>query len=795
MREKKSKKKQQPEKREASAPHHIVSYIDNLKADIAAFFDLNAEHSFRPFDVHDHFGVHDKKVRLLFNEILHELEQDGRLVYNKNGTYHAAPLKTKPQGLTGRVERVNKGFAFVVIEGREDDIYVDLELLNGAWDGDIVQVQPLSKNLRSKGRGDSGRNRTEGRVTDIVERSNAEIVGIIEINPRFAVVQPDNKRLYDPIYLEPDQVGAARHGDKVIVKVTEWPTRRSQAEGEIVSVLGAAGNNDVEMHAILAEFGLPYHFPDEVEAEAQKIPNKIAKKDLAKRRDIRDVLTFTIDPVDAKDFDDALSVRYLDEDVVEVGVHIADVSHYVLPGTELEKEALRRATSVYLVDRTVPMLPEKLSNNLCSLRPNEDRLAFSGIFEITSKGKLLKEWFGRTVIHSDRRFTYEEAQAVLDSGEGDFPKELDTLNKLAKIFRKERFKKGAINFETPEVRFRLDPEGRPLGIYTKERHDSNKLIEEFMLLANKRVAEYVYSLSKGEDKNTMVYRIHEAPDPDRLQTFANFVAKLGLKLEVEEESKIAKSMNAMLAKVEGKPEQNLIESLAVRTMAKARYSTEDLGHFGLAFRRYSHFTSPIRRYPDVMAHRLLQHYLDGGANVDQETYELASKHSSERERLAAEAERASIKYKQVEYMSMMDPEKEFDGIITGVTEFGIFVEITETASEGLIRMTDLGDDYYELDKENYRVIGQHTKKIYAFGDTVKVKVKETNLARRSMDLYLAGTKPGRRSEFSRPDFGRDRDRRPRERKPKEPRGSGRVKRGAGGTGGGSSAKVKRRRRN
>lgn len=792
MREKKNKKKLHPEKREAVTPHHIVSYIDNLKADIAAFFDLNSEHSFRPFDVHDHFGVHDKKVRLLFNEILHELEQDGRLIYHKNGTYAAVPQKAAPRGLTGRVDRVNKGFAFVIIDGREDDIYVDSELLNGAWDGDIVQVQPLSRSSRnSRSRNDSGKNRTEGRVTEIVERSGAEIVGIIEVNPRFAVVQPDNKKLFDPIFLEPDEIGEARHGDKVIVKVTEWPTRRSQAEGQIVSVLGQAGNNDVEMHAILAEFGLPYHFPEIVEAEAQKIPDKIARKDIAKRRDIRDVLTFTIDPVDAKDFDDALSVRFLGEDVVEVGVHIADVSHYVLPGTELEKEAYRRATSVYLVDRTVPMLPEKLSNNLCSLRPNEDRLAFSAIFEINSKGKLLKEWFGRTVIHSDRRFSYEEAQAVLDFGEGDFPKELTTLNTLAKVFRKERFKKGAINFETPEVRFRLDADGKPLGIYQKERHDSNKLIEEFMLLANKRVAEYVYALSKGDVKNTMVYRIHEAPDPDRLQTFANFVAKLGLKLELEEESKIAKSMNAMLAKVEGKPEQNLIESLAVRTMAKARYSTEDIGHFGLAFRRYSHFTSPIRRYPDVMAHRLLQHYLDGGANVDPETYEMASKHSSERERLAAEAERASIKYKQVEFMSMMDPDAEFDGIITGVTEFGIFVEITETASEGLIRMTDLGDDYYELDKENYRIIGQRTSKIYTFGDAVKVKVKDTNLARRSMDLYLAGTKPGRSREFSRPDF--DRERKSGERKPREPRGAGRVKRSSGG-GDSGSPKPKRRRR-
>jgi ribonuclease R len=751
-------------KREVNAPHDIVSYIDNLKADIAAYFDLNSEHSFRPFDVHDHFGVQDKKVRSLFNEILHELEESGRIKFNNNGTYSSAPLKKESHGLTGRVDRVNKGFAFVIIEGREDDIYVEAELLNGAWDGDTVTIQPLTKNSRGgrSSKNDSGKNRTEGRVSEIVERSSREIVGIIEINRGYAVVQPDNKKLFDPIFIEPEGIKDAENGDKVIVKVTEWPTRRTQAEGELVEVLGKAGNNDVEMHAILAEFGLPYHFPENIEADAGKISEKITKKEIAKRRDIRDTLTFTIDPVDAKDFDDALSLRYLEEGNVEIGVHIADVSHYVLPGTELDKEAFRRATSVYLVDRTVPMLPEKLSNNLCSLRPNEDKLTFSAIFEISPKGKILKEWFGRTVIHSDRRFSYEEAQKVLDTGEGDYAAELKTMNTLAKIFRKERFKNGAINFDTPEVRFRLDENGKPLGIYQKERHDSNKLIEEFMLLANKRVAEFVYSLSDGETKNTMVYRVHEAPDPDRLKTFATFVAKLGHKVELDEENKIAKSMNKMLLQIEGKPEQNLIESLAVRTMAKARYSVEDLGHFGLAFKRYSHFTSPIRRYPDVMAHRLLQHYLDGGKSVNKEEYEDNSKHSSERERLAAEAERASIKYKQVEFMSMMDRDQEFDGIITGVTEFGIFVEITETASEGLIRMTDLGDDYYELEKENYRIVGQRTKKIYTFGDQVKVKVKETNLARRSMDLYLAGSIPSasRSSRSDRP--SRQRTKAPRE---------------------------------
>jgi ribonuclease R len=738
MRDKKPKKEDKEEKTIRS-PHSIVSYIDNLKADVAAFFDLNSEHSFRPFDVHAHFGVEDRKVRALFNEILHELQEAGRITSNVDGTYSAAPDKPQNTGLTGRVDRVNKGFAFVIIEGRPDDIYVETELLNGAWDGDIVKVQVLSKpGRRQSSRGDSGKTRVEGRVVEITERNQKEIVGIIEVWPKYAVVQPDHKKLFDPIFVEPEHLHGASNGDKVIIKMTTWPTRTRQPEGEVLHVLGQAGENDVEMHAILAEFGLPYEFPEEVQKEAERIPDEIPKEEILKRRDMRATLTFTIDPVDAKDFDDALSVRYLEEGNVEVGVHIADVSHYVRPGTELEKEAFRRATSVYLVDRTVPMLPEKLSNNLCSLRPNEDRLAFSAIFELDPTGKILKEWFGRTIIHSERRYSYEEAQEVLDTKAGDYHEELLTLNNIAQSLRRERFNKGAINFETTEVRFRLDENGKPLGIYQKERHDSHKLIEEFMLLANKRVAEFVYKLSKGVDKNTMVYRVHEAPDVDRLKTFAEFVGKLGHKLEVDDEKDIARSMNNMLKEVEGKPEQNLIESLAVRTMAKARYSIEDLGHFGLAFKRYTHFTSPIRRYPDVMSHRLLQHYLNGGESASKDLYEGACKHSSERERLASDAERASIKYKQVEYMSTMGKDVIFDGIITGVTEFGIFVEITETASEGLVRMNDLGDDYYELDKENYRLIGQRTRKIYTFGDAVKVQVKDTNLARRSMDLYLAG---------------------------------------------------------
>lgn len=744
MRNKSSKREPKDKKSgsKTAAPRTLLTFVEGLKADIAAFFEINHTLTFRTQDVQDHFGAVDKKLRHLVNEIIHELVDEGKVLRHADGTYAivASGIET---GIVGRVDHVNRNFAFVIVDGQDDDVYIETDSLKGAIDGDTVRVQVFSDG-RARGQ------RLEGRVTEVISHARTEMVGIIEIWPKYALVEPSHRKIYDPIHIQLDDLKNANDGEKVIIKITQWPSRTRKAEGKVIEVLGKAGDNNAEMHAILAEYGLPYHFPANVEEEAEAIPVAIAKDEIAKRRDMRSTTTFTIDPVDAKDFDDALSLQYLENGNVEIGIHIADVSHYVLPDTELEKEAFRRATSVYLVDRTVPMLPEKLSNNLCSLRPNEDRLAFSAVFEMTTKGKLINEWFGRTVIHSDRRFSYEEAQEVIETNVGDYPTELTLMNTIAKIMRAERFRKGAINFETVEVRFNLDENGKPLGIYQKERKDSNKMIEEFMLLANRRVAEFVYGLSKGRNKNTMVYRVHEAPDPEKLKSFSTFVAKLGYTLDTDDEKKIAKSMNGMLSQVEGKPEQNLIESLAVRTMAKARYTTEDYGHFGLAFRRYSHFTSPIRRYPDVMAHRLLQHYLNGGDSVSAVRYEEASKHSSEREKLASEAERASIKYKQVEYMSTMDQDREFDGIITGVTEFGIFVEITETASEGLIRMNDLGDDYYELDKENYRLIGQKTKRIYTFGDQVKVKVKDTNLTRRSMDLYLAGdpsaTKRSRRIE-------------------------------------------------
>ncbi|MCA0232605.1 MAG: ribonuclease R [Bacteroidetes bacterium] len=741
----KSQKTRSPKKKQGGRTHRqIVSFLDELKSEIATFFEINTERPFELHELHNHFDAEDSKLRLIFNGLLDELVEEGKVIRTKEGLY---ATNENANVFIGKVEHVNKNYAFIVLDTQKSseqpklentDIWVDSDDLRGAIDGDTVRVK-LFSDYRS------GRRR-EGRVEEILERGRVELVGEVELWPKYGIVVLDNRRIYDDVYIPEPKLKNAQDGDKVLLKITQYPTRSRRMEGEVLEVLGKAGTHETEMHAILAEFGLPYKFPEDVEAESNAISEVIEKDEIKRRRDMREVTTFTIDPADAKDFDDALSVQLLENGHFEIGVHIADVSHYVRPNTALEREAYARATSVYLVDRTVPMLPEKLSNNLCSLRPNEDKLTFSVVFELNENAKIVNEWFGRTVIHSDKRFTYEEAQEVLEAtarGEeeaGPFAKELTLLNQLAYKLRDERFAKGAVNFETTEVKFRLDENGKPLGLYTKIRKDAHKLIEEFMLLANKRVPEYIYRKSKNKEQpNTMVYRIHEEPDMEKLRMFAAFAGRLGYKMKLDDEKVVAKSLNQLMSDLEGKPEQNALEQLAIRTMAKARYSTEDVGHFGLAFRRYSHFTSPIRRYPDMMAHRLLQHYLDGKPSPDRAEYEPACKHSSSREQLAANAERASIKYKQVEFMASMDPERVWDGIITGVTEFGLFVEITETASEGLVRMNDLNDDFYELDKENYRLVGKRTQRFYTFGDTVKVKVKDTNISRRSMDLTLAET--------------------------------------------------------
>ena len=720
------------------------SYLDELKNDLTAFFQINDTKSFTQEQILDHFGTTDRRMKLLMHGLIGELADEGTVVRQPDNSYKADGDANLIEGI---VDHVNSRFAFVIPTtengkrgDRADDIWVSTDDLAGAVDGDRVRV------IRFQDSRNSNR-RVEGKVANVLERGRTELVGRIEVWETYGFVVPDSKKIYDDIFIPKEKLGGAKDGEKVIVQLTKFPdpdSRKQRFEGEVSTVLGLAGQNNTEMHAILAEFGLPITFPGDVEQEAEAIPVKIQKKDIAKRRDMRKVTTFTIDPVDAKDFDDALSVQMLDNGNYEIGVHIADVTHYVLPGSKLEAEAYKRATSVYLVDRVVPMLPEKLSNGLCSLRPNEDKLTFSAVFEITPNANVVNEWFGRTITHSDRRFAYEEAQDVLNANAGDYLAELQLLNDLAHKLRDERFKNGAINFETVEIRFRLDDDGVPLAVYPKIRQDTNKLIEEFMLLANKRVAEFVHLLSKrnkGGEENTMVYRVHEGPDDERIRNFSEFARKLGYKLDVDDEN-LSKSMNKFMASIEGKPEAGMLQQLAVRTMSKARYSTEDLGHFGLAFRRYSHFTSPIRRYPDMMAHRLLQHYLDGGKPADREEYDDKCRHSSEREKMAAEAERASIKYKQVEFMSRMAPDQHFEGVISGVTEFGIFVEIIENGCEGLVRMQDLNGDYFEFDKDNYRIIGQRTKKMYTFGDPLVVRVKETNLARRSMDFALVSDKAG-----------------------------------------------------
>lgn len=730
------------------------SFFDELKADLAAFFEINAE-SFSQQQVLDHFGIGDRKMKLIVHGLIGELTDEGRLTRQADGTYRANDEVTTVQGV---VEHVNEKFAYVLPTDnrtdREDDIWVSADDMGGAIDGDTVRVVKFSDRGRRAGR------RQEGRIVQVVERGRTELVGTIDVWGKYAYLQPDNKRIYGEVYIPGDKIGGAKQDEKVIVRITKYPTDLSGSdtlEGEVTAVLGKAGEHNTEMHAILAEFGLPSEFPKQVELDAEQIPVEITGAEIAKRRDFRDVLTFTIDPIDAKDFDDALSIRYLENGNYEIGVHIADVTHYVLPGTMLEDEAFKRATSVYLVDRVVPMLPEKLSNGLCSLRPNEDKLTFSAVFELTPDAHRIREWFGRTVIHSDRRFAYEEAQEIMDSGAGDYVEELRLLNDLAKKMRADRFRHGAINFETPEVRFQLDENGAPIAVRPKIRKDAHKLIEEFMLLANKRVAEFVHSLSQQAQPNTMVYRVHEGPDEDKLRVLSDFAKRLGYKLNVEDIDHLSRSMNQFMDAIEGRPEEHMLQQLAVRTMSKAKYSTEDLGHFGLAFRRYSHFTSPIRRYPDMMAHRLLQHYLDKGASVDAGPVEDQCKHASERERAAAEAERASIKYKQVEFMSRMDSERVFDGVISGVTEFGIFVEIPENSCEGLVRMTDLSSDYFEYDRDNYRIIGRRTKKMYTFGDAVQVRVKEANLARRSIDFALVGDSGKRASDSDLAFSGNGRD--------------------------------------
>jgi len=677
--------------------------------------------SYSPQQLIKKLGLKKKSLIEDLFKLLDALEEEGKVEQLTSGHYKSTRQK---KAVTGIVDHVNPRFAYIVTgEEGQKDIYVRSPDLGSAIHGDTVEVEVSSRR--------TGEN-PEGKVTSVVKRGRTRFVGRIELSRNFGFVVPDFKKIYQDFFIYPENLNGAVANDKVLFEVTKWADRDKSPEAKVVEILGKTGENEAEIHSIMAEFDLPFRFPENVLKESENIGEGITNEEIKKRLDFRKVLTFTIDPEDAKDFDDAISFRKLENGNYEIGVHIADVTHYVVPGTALDDDAFDRATSVYLVDRTVPMLPERLSNALCSLRPNEDKLTFAAVFEMDQKARVLKEWFGRTIIHSDHRFSYEQAQEVIESGSGTFAEELKILNDLHHVLRSERFKKGAVNFETTEVKFKLDEKGKPLAVVPKVRKDAHKLIEEFMLLANRAVATYVYKMKKGEDKNTFVYRTHDLPDQEKVEDFARFAKQFGHQLQIESAS-ISRSLNNLMSEIEGKPEQNVLQSLAVRAMAKAKYTTDAKGHFGLAFEHYTHFTSPIRRYPDMMAHRLLQHYLDHGKSVAKKEYEEKCVHTSEREKRAADAERASIKYKQVEFMSMAE-NKEYGGIITGVTDFGIFVEIVETKCEGMVRLADMKDDFYEFDEKNYRVIGRRRKKIYRLGDEVKVRIKKTDIDRRLIDL-------------------------------------------------------------
>lgn len=713
---------------------------EQLTEKILRIFRANDSNPFNYKQIASRLEVTDTKTRNRIIRSLAQLTAKQKLVQISRGNFQFNGNSDMYEGV---VDMTTKGDAYIVVEDMENDIRVSNKNLNKALNKDRVLVYVFRNRKNSS---------SEGEVVEVIERHKTRFVGVLQIQKSFGFVVMQDPKMYTDIFVSPDHLGEAKDGEMVVAELTDWRKTEDSPRGKIVEVLGKPGEHQTEIHAILAQYGLPEKFPTEVEEFANQMDTSIQPEEIKRRRDMRKVLTFTIDPADAKDFDDALSFQVLENGNYEIGIHIADVSYYLQPGTILDEEAYNRATSIYLVDRVVPMLPEVLSNNACSLRPNEEKYTFSAVFEMTQQGKLVNEWFGRTVTYSDARFAYEEAQFIIETegnivdasisltGEAyevspEIQNAILQLDRLAKIMRTQRMKEGSISFDKMEVKFNLNEENNPEGVFFKTSKDANKLIEEFMLLANKKVSEFI---SKKTPPKTFVYRCHDEPNPEKLVSLNNLVSKFGYKLSLKNRKTVISSLNQLLEDVQGKGEQNLIDTLAIRSMSKAYYSTKNIGHYGLAFSHYSHFTSPIRRYPDVMAHRLLQYYLDGKGSANQEEFEEKCKHSSQMESLATSAERDSIKFMQVKFMHQYENE-EFTGIITGVTDFGMFVEIAENRCEGMVRLRDMQGDHFYFDQDNYAVIGKRTKTAYQLGDEVQIKVKKADLVKRNIDLELVGS--------------------------------------------------------